>query len=285
MALQVSRKSWFELDSYDVDDVMGPLELVQGPNLGALVKAYDNGSTQPGWGLTGKDGADGFMPRYERGEFLPRRALAGYKKGQHAVAHVMRSYQAVCVDIDGKNGGMDHVSEIGALPLTSAEISKSGNGYHIFYQTDEDVWDAINGFGLIPDQIGFVTGVDIRGTGCVYHHPQQRWNGRAMAPLPLWLKEQLLKKSQRVANQAAVIQSTLATLDETEILLMHANLLEDLKKPIPAGKRNNTLFAIGSQLKAANVPDWELAIQGRGAQLGLDVGETEKIVANINAYG
>src|SRR5690606_30401280 len=127
-------------------------------------------------------------------------------------AYVMRSVRLVAIDIDGKNGGLEHVTEIGALPLTMAERSKSGNGYHLFYETD-DVWDVDEGFAQIPDQIGFVQGVDIRGTGCVYHFPAQRWNNRKVTKLPDWLRDQLLAKQQRMASQTSVILKTLSTMD------------------------------------------------------------------------
>ena len=63
------------------------------------------------------------------------------------------------------------------LPPTLAETSKSGDGYHLFYLVDEE-WDDEKGYGLLGDRIGIEQGVDIRATGCVYHHPQQRWNDR-----------------------------------------------------------------------------------------------------------
>src|SRR5690606_23509761 len=102
--------------------------------------AYEGGQTQRGWGLyrrrderdpadTGDKREPEFMPRYLRGEFLPRRALYAYEKGTSAFAIVMRSVSLVCIDIDGKHGGLEDASELGALPLTLAETSKSGTGF------------------------------------------------------------------------------------------------------------------------------------------------------------
>jgi hypothetical protein len=65
---------------------------------------------------------------------------------------------------------------------------------------------------------------------------------------------------------------------------MQDALVEDLKKTIPAGRRNNTLFAIGSQLFLAGRADWETLVRDRAMELGLDSGETDKLVRNISAY-
>lgn len=285
MTLQIPTQNWWETDRYTVDKLL-PVQFEEaelwGPKGPALVRAYEDGSTQRGWGLTSKEG-DGFMPRYLRGEFAARRTEYGYDAGKNAAAFVLRSGRLVCVDIDGKNGGLEHAGSLGALPRTLAETSKSGTGYHLYYRTTEE-WDEALGFELIPDQIGIVQGVDIRGTGCVYHYPTQRWNDSEVAPIPAWLQDRLLLKKQHRANAVAAI-SKIKTLDETEILLMHAELLDELKKPIPAGRRNNTLFAIGSQLKLAEVPDWQAALEQRAHDLGLDNGEVSKLVENIEKYG
>jgi hypothetical protein len=195
----------------------------------------------------------------------------------------MRSVQLICVDIDGKNGGLSHAKKLGALPPTLAETSKSGDGYHLFYSLEGE-WDDDHGFGEIRDRIGIEQGVDIRNTGCVYHHDTQRWNDRAPAPLPAYLKKLLLAKQQERANRASAIAAVLDSEDEMEILMMHDQLLADLAKPIPAGKRNNTLFAIGQQLKTAAVPDWEDKVADRAIQVGLSQDEAEKLVANIERY-
>ena len=66
---------------------------------------------------------------------------------------------------------------------------------------------------------------------------------------------------------------------------MHYELLEELAKPIADGKRNNSLFAIGTKMHLAQVPDWEDKLRTRGDEVGLDEDELDKIVANILKYG
>lgn len=271
---------WWMTDTYDneaaVPDQIAGIDLA-GPKGIALVRAWTDGRTDPGWG------DETFMAKYTAGGFNARSALYGYNKGKWAFAFIMRSVKLICVDIDGKNGGLSHAKKLGALPPTLAETSKSGDGYHLFYLTDE-TWDDDHGFGEIRDRIGIEQGVDIRNTGCVYHHDTQRWNDRAPAPLPAYLKKLLLAKQQERANRASAIAAVLDSEDEMEILMMHDQLLADLAKPIPAGKRNNTLFAIGQQLKTAAVPDWEDKVADRAIQVGLSQDEAEKLVANIERY-
>jgi hypothetical protein len=287
MVLNISTKNWWETDEYTVDALLAPQMLenprLWGPQGPALVRAYEGGSTQAGWGLTPPQGSeDGFMARYTRGEFLPRRTEYGYDKGSHAAAIVMRSSRLVCVDIDGKNGGLEHAPSLGALPLTLAETSKSGNGYHLYYAVQE-MWTEDEGFGLLADAIGIVTGVDIRAVGCVYHYPSQRWNEREIAEIPEWFLDKLLERKARRAVFTAQAMK-LDTLDETEILIMHAELLDELAKPIPAGKRNTSLFAIGHKLKSAGVPNWEGHLTARADDLGLSADESDRIVRNIGRY-
>ena len=287
MVLQISTTNWWETDTYTVDAILPP-QILDDPSLmgsqgAALVRAYENGSTQSGWGLTPPKGStEGFMPRYERGEFLPRRTEHGYDKDKHAAALVMRSLRLVCVDIDGKNGGLEHAASLGALPLTLAETSKSGNGYHLFYAVPEE-WSETEGFGLLTDAVGIVTGVDIRAIGCVYHYPTQRWNERAIAQIPDWFLDKLLERKARRAVFSAQVMN-LDTLDETEILIMKSELLDELAKPIPAGKRNATLFAIGHKLKAAGVENWEGHLTSRADDLGLSSDESDRIVQNVGRY-
>ena len=128
-------------------------------------------------------------------------------------------------------------------------------------------------------------GVDIRAVGCVYHYPTQRWNNRPIVPAPEWLLTRLLEKKQQRAASSNQIKNVLATYDLTEILMMQNNLLDELKKPIPAGRRNTTLFAIGSQLKLAEVPNWQDAIRERGEELKLADTEINRLVTNIENYG
>jgi hypothetical protein len=263
---------------------VGQLEPHAGPQGIALVRTWKDGTTDPGWGLQSKDGKPAFMKRYNRRAFSMSPVLAGYDKGLHAFAFVMRSMKVVCIDIDGKNGGNLHAGKLGMLPLTLAETSKSGDGYHLFYTTSEDEWDDELGFAEFSDRIGLEQGVDFRATGCVYHYPSQRWNHRHIAELPLHLKDRLIKHRQTAAAQTAAIVKTIEAEDPLEVVVMQDQLLIDLKKPIPAGRRNNTLFAIGQQLKLAQVPDWETHLHDRATAVGLDKDEADKLVANVRRY-
>jgi hypothetical protein len=256
-----------------------------GPKGTALVRAWPSGLTDKGWGLNSpKDGSDGFMPRYLRGEFNSRRVLFGYEQGRWAFAFVMRSLRLVALDIDGKNGGLEHAKRLGALPPTLAETSKSGNGYHLFYLVDDE-WDDQKGFALLSDRIGVEQGVDFRSTGCVYHHPQQRWNHRYPAMLPDYLVELMKNREQKLTARTERITKVLDNNDITEVLMMHDELVTDLMKPIPDGKRNHTLFAIGQQMREAKVPGWQQLIEARGLDIGLPAEEVDKLVQNIDRYG
>ena len=132
-------------------------------------------------------------------------------------------------------------------------------------------------------EAGIVTGVDVRGVGCVYHYPSQRWNHRKPAMIPFYLKQKLLQKVQQQRLQAANIQKVLE-LDKEEIAMMHAELIDELDKPIADGKRNNTLFAIGSKMKQAQVPNWDVLVGDRATQVGLDDDEIDKLISNISSY-
>lgn len=276
---------WWRTDQYDWDkDLPQAFHDLAGSKGVALVRAWPDGRTSQGWGLIPPKGStEGFMPRYLRGEFDPRRALHGYHKGNWNFAVVMRSVRMVCIDIDGKNGGLEHAKRLGMLPYTLAETSKSGDGYHLFYSVDEP-WDARAGYGRFADRIGIQQGVDIRATGCVYHHPQQRWNDRAPAPLPDHLAQLLLQREQKQAATTERITKVLNSNDEMEVLMMQDEMVSELAKPIPNGKRNQTLFAIGSQMHTAQVPGWDEKLTERALQVGLDQDEADKIVANIQRY-
>ena len=287
MGLNISQKKWWETDAYlSEHPIPTELDRVAGPSGLALVKVHSNGTTQTGWGEAPPKNdvqGGGFIQRYGRGEFSPNRAMYSYINKDTPFAFVMRSMRAMCVDIDGKNGGIESARRLGPLPATLAEISKSGTGFHLFYETPEE-WLDDKGFSLIPDQIGITQGVDIRGTGCVYHYHAQRWNTRELAPLPEWLKDRLLEKQAR-REASKVAMQKISTLDEMERLMAHDELFDELAKPIKAGTRNTTLFAIGAKLMQAGVDDWEKRIQERALALGLDLAEIEKILENIARYG
>lgn len=269
------------LGQYPIPAEFGELA---GSNGMALVQTWANGKTQPGWGYNPPPGSnEGFMPRYLRGEFQHKKALFQYNRVQQPFAFVMRSVRMVCIDIDGKNGGFDHVKKLGLLTPTLAETSKSGNGYHLFYRTDEE-WDTDKGYAQVQDHIGIVQGVDIRGTGCVYHYPTQRWNDHSIARLPAFMAEMLEARRSRSGQQAARVATALASGDPLEIAMMHDDLLDQLKKPIDPGKRNNTLFAIGSQMMNAGTPKWDELVAERANQVGLDNDEIDKLIGNISRY-
>lgn len=283
-------KPWWLTDQYVVDaDIPAGLAIpdIAGPKGFGLVRVWPNGTTSKGWGLLGGtdkntgEQEDGFMPRYLRDEFNSRRVLYGYNKQKWAFAFIMRSLNVIAIDIDGKNGGLDHAEELLAnAPPTLAETSKSGTGYHLFFRTHEN-WDDVTGYGdLLSDHIGIVQGVDVRSTGCIYHHDTQRWNGREMVDLPKHIEQRLLAKAEaRITAHARV--AAIQSMDPLEALMAIDELERELAKPIKDGKRNMTLFAIGSQLAAAGIENWEEKVAKRGEEIGLDANEVDRIVANI----
>lgn len=278
---------WWLTDTYDRDiEIPQEFENLSGPKGVALVKLWSTGKTSRGWGLKTKDGSDGFMPRYMRGEFVPKWILHGYQYDRWAFAFIMRSVRMVAIDIDGKNGGIEHAEILlRDAPPTLAETSKSGNGYHLFYSVPDEGWDTDTGFGeKYGDHIGIVQGVDIRATGCVYHHKTQRWNGHVIRALPKDLRDLLTSKQARRGQAPAVIERALATGDDMEVLIMQDQLISELNAPIPPGRRNNTLFAIGSKMKLAEVPDWENRVYQRALDVGLYSGEAQKLIDNITNY-
>lgn len=271
---------WMNDTDYTEDAMLHPNldEFATGPLGPALVRAWPNGSTTKGWG------EKEFMQNYHKGRFMLAPFKAKYEIKPFPVAYVMRSFQIVCIDIDGKNGGFEHAGLLGMLPYTLAETSKSGTGYHLFYSTPAAAWDADKGFGKFPDSIGIVQGVDIRGTGCVYHYPNQRWNGKNVAPLPEHLEHKLLQRKSISGVSAETLQLALGSGAEKEIALMQYQLTQDLEQPIPRGKRNITLFAIGSKMYLMDVPDWDSLVHARALAVGLDIDEADKLVANISKY-
>jgi hypothetical protein len=273
-------------ETYDVADGIPPQfdHDWTGPKGLALVKSWPDGRTDPGWGLQGANGSDGFIKRYMRGEFNSRRVLYGYDRGRWSFAWIMRSVQLVCIDIDGKNGGLEHAKRLGALPRTMAETSRSGNGYHLFYRTGEE-WDLQKGFAALNDRIGIEQGVDVRAVGCVYHHDTQRWNNRVPAEIPEHLVVLLKHRDQMFEASTVRIDKILANQDDMEVLMLHDEILTDLAKPIPHGKRNVTLFAIGNHMRQAQIEHWESLLEKRALEVGLDSVEAEKIIRNINHYG
>lgn len=273
---------WWQTQIYSRSQLLPPINmnLVSGPLGPAYVQVYEDGATAPGWG------AQQFMGKYRKRAFNDRRAKVIYERHNLPFALVMRSVSMIAIDIDGKNNGFSSAAGL-VLPPTLAETSKSGNGYHLFYLVD-DQWDAARGFARYGDRIGFRQGVDIRGTGCVFHWPTQLWNLTDPAPLPAHIAEELAKKSTnleaRVAEITALRESTDPD-DQEEFLVMQTTIQSKLTAPIPEGKRNNTLFAIGAEMATAQIPGWEKQIYDRALALGLDDMEAEKLIKNIRRYG
>lgn len=272
---------WWMTDTYN-DDVPLPhtFEDHAGPNGVLLVIAHDNGSTERGWG------EKSFRTKYA--DNRPARNMLiekSFRWGGYNFAIVMRSVQMICIDIDGKNGGYDGARKLGMLPPTLAETSKSGDGYHLFYTVPEDEWDDDKGFALYKDRVGLEQGVDIRAVGCVYHTKTQRWNMRPPVELPQFHKDLLSKKNKEMEIQIEEIQKLLDAGDTEELMMLHESLKNDLKKPIPPGRRNNTLFAIGTQMYLAQMKDWGVMLAERALQVGLDDDEVVKLLSNIRKYG
>lgn len=272
-------KPWWLIDNY-TDEKPFPLAALEpfwGPQGIAAVRAWPDGRTSPGWG------GEEFISNYAKKAFDYRRIVPGYVSGDWAFAFVMRSMRIVVIDIDGKNGGIEHASELlGNAPRTLSEVSKSGTGYHLFYEVD-DTWDASFGFATYADHIGIVQGVDIRGTGCVYHYPQQRWNDAPVAKLPAYIGERLLRKQTARASARTEILKALE-MDPMDLAIKRDELLDELAKPIKVGSRNNALFALGSKLYLAQVPDWEDRLSARAVQVGLPDDEIDKLIKNIPVY-
>lgn len=288
--MQRSWKPWWMTDLYQESMLIPqPMHDEAGPRGPALVGIYGDGKTQAGWGLRGAANDDGtfkpgFMHHYTKDIFGWKKAQYHFNKSGDPYAFVMRSLRMVCIDIDGKNGGLEHAKKLGLLPVTLAETSKSGDGFHLFYITNDDEWDDALGYAQYDDHIGIVQGVDIRATGCVFHYPTQLWNDVPPAILPEYLADMMRTRKQKrhsVADRLVKIQST---GDPMDTLMLHDELIVHLNRPISTGQRNNTLFAIGSQMKQAGVPDWEKLVADRANDLGLDSDETDKLVNNISRY-
>ena len=273
---------WKDSLSYSRSQLQPPIDMsrVSGPLGPAYVSVYEDGTTAPGWG------EQLFMTKYLNRAFHARRAQVVYERYDQPFALVMRSVAMVAIDIDGKNDGFASAAGL-LLPPTLAETSRSGNGYHLFYLM-EDTWDPVKGFAAQGDRIGFRPGIDIRGTGCVFHYPSQMWNGLDIARLPQHLEEDLRKHSSNLeARVAEIIQlrDSSDPDDQEEFLVMQDTIASKLTQPIPAGKRNNTLFAIGAEMATAGIQGWEQQVYDRAIQLGLPDAEATKLVGNIRKYG
>lgn len=266
-------KQWFEEnEQYRIDDALGER---QWPQSLALVRVNeDDQKTQSGWGRSL------FARNHERSRFAPTRVLDEFVRFGSPFGIVMRSLPMVCVDIDGKNGGIQ-ASRILRLGPTLAERSKSGNGYHLFYRVPEAAWNPQYGYEEFSDANGILPGVDIRAVGIVYHYPQQRWNESDIAPVPNSLRRLL---AQRKAEQDRERERKAVPLEGDDLAIAQEKTLERLAGKIMAGKRNQTLFAIGCDLRLYDVEDWEKLLIARGKLLGLDRAELVDIVRHVKRY-
>lgn len=243
----------------------------------SLIRVWkDTGKTQPGWGV------NDFMENYVQNAFDPERALRFYSRYGMPFAFVMRSLPLICVDIDGKNGGIP-TSRVLNLPPTLAERSKSGNGYHLYYRVPGIVWHPERGYDEFPDVIGLVPGVDIKGTGAVFHYPNQKWNNLSVNVLPPALAS-LIGRVRDIRHASRLTRNGVESLDEDELILVHDSLRGELHQPLRPGQRNQTLYRVGARMLAAGYPNWESEVMERGEEAGLSRDEMEDLVHSINVY-
>lgn len=268
--------AWFEKhEQYQCSDALPPA-LIDQSRL-SLIRVYDSGKTQPGWG------AREFVANHTRGHFRPTRALKFFTKHGEPFGIVMRSIPLICVDIDGKNGGHE-TARVLNLPVTLAERSKSMNGYHLFYRIPGTLWNTERGYSEFPDVIGLLPGIDIKGTGVVYHYSNQVWNEESVKDAPPRLME-LIGRVRDVRQQAKVTRDGVSSLAEEDKVIVHDQLLDKLEQPIPKGSRNNILYSIATQMYAAEFPAWDSLVYDRGLEIGLEINEIRSIIENVRKYG
>lgn len=257
---------WENKDAFDQEDAV--LDRYSGPEGVATVKVFDSGKTQPGWG-----DAD-FMKNYKLGKM--RQSV----QRTQPFAYVMRSLDMIVVDVDARNDGYQSLKALN-LPRTLAETSKSGEGLHLWFVTSEE-WDDQTGYSAYSDRIGLMPGIDIRGVGCVFHYPQQRWNNEFPAFMPEHLANKLLVRQQMTHDPQVL--STMMQDDPIEAKRLIQQILKTAEQPIKAGNRNQTLFAMSSQLFLLGYEDWEEVIRNLGYTSGLPDEEVEKIIGNAMKY-
>jgi len=265
---------WFEDNSQYVNGEAVPDQL-QYPHL-SLVSLYPNGKTQPVWG------AASFVDNQKRGKFRSDVVINRFNKQQMPFGIVMRSLPMICVDVDGKNGGIQTAALLG-LTNTFGERSKSQNGYHLYYSIPYTRWNPERGYDEFPDIIGLIPGVDIKGTGVVFHYGNQLWNSQDVAIAPASLLE-LIGKVRDIKRQTRLTKSGVSDMDSDELVIIHDELRERLASKFEPGKRNTKLYAIGSQMQAAFYPAWDIALYDRGIEIGLEIEEITDIINNIEKY-
>ena len=270
---------WWKNDTFNNTDII-PEQMhdFAGPKGIATLRVFNNGATQSGWSR------EKFMKNYLADKFNHKKTDNYFRYAKLPFAFLMRSMSLICIDIDAKNGGLEHAHKfLGNAGRTLAETSKSGDGLHLFYSVPDE-WDAFLGFSRFPDFIGIEQGVDIRSIGCVYHYPSQRWNDAPIRTLPKYLREKLERYAAKreTHSQEHVSRVNHATADE---LLLIVNQLEDeLKKDIPEGRRNSTLFAIGLKMRDAQMENWRELVARRALEVGLPKDEIVRLTNNIGTY-
>jgi hypothetical protein len=265
---------WFERLGQYVDQSPVPKEFLAHPKL-SLIRLHGK-KTQQGWN------SKEFMKNQELGAFEPTRAIRFFEKYSQPFAFVMRSVPFIVVDIDGKNGGIETANAL-HLPVSRAEPSKGENGFHVVYEVPYTKWDPQFGYNEFPDIIGLIPGVDIKGTGAVYHHKNQQWNEERIAILPDSLS-QLMGRARDIRRAARIAREGTVDMDPEDLLILHDQLLDKLKKPIRIGGRNQTLYAIGCRMLVSGYPAWDRAIFERGSDLGLNETELYELIRNIETY-
>lgn len=266
---------WFEDNTqYTIPEL--PAQIGKYPKL-SLVRVYQSGKTQPGWG------AKDFVENQKKNAFDSDVALNAFHKYSQPFGIVMRALPFICVDIDGKNGGVETARAMN-LPRTLAERSKSGNGYHLFYRLPYTNWSDLRGFDEFPDIIGLVPGVDIKGTGIVFHYPNQLWNVLDIELLPPSLAV-LIGQVREIKRYARLTREGALNLDEDELVILHDQLREELHARMEVGHRNQKLYALGARMFSSRYPSWDIEVFNRGLELGLEISEVSELIKNIETYG
>ncbi|QOC56094.1 DNA primase/polymerase [Microbacterium phage Zhengyi] len=269
---------WFEdKEQYIVDEPVAPQIMNEYGERLDLVRLFPSGKTQPGW--NNKE----FMENHDRGAFAPKRALRFFNRYDMPFGLLMRSVPLVGIDIDGKNGGIETSNAL-RLTRSLAETSRSGDGFHIVYSVPFTQWNPKTGYSELPDLLGLIPGVDIKGTGLLFHHSSQKWNNLRIAPLPPTLFDLITntRDSRQLRRLAREVKAP--EMDPDDLVIVHDQLKTSLEGKFPVGGRNQKLFALGAQMRAAAYPHWEKALYERGAQIGLDKEEISSIIKNIDAY-
>lgn len=269
----VDLKDWYTRDAYDVEffSEVETLPCLWREEV-ATVEVYKDGKTQPGW---------------SEAEFIRNYWLGRFNRVRDAskpFAYLMRAFSGFVIDIDGKNGGIESAKQLN-LPPTLAETSKSGNGYHLWYAFPEEYadWSTNGGFDALRDRLSVVPGVDLKAVGCVYHYPQQRWNSRGVRVAPQHLMRTLTVKSGQGADPK-VLRKLVDDKDEREIKRLIDDAMDTLSRPIPQGRRNQTLFAVGSRLHLLGYETWKDDLFKAGQACGLAHDEICKIASNVIVY-